>query len=99
MDRYTQQELILNGLSSINTEKDVLIEYDNYSNFYSTQIVKFLQFNNYKEVGNRSVGKDLEVGLAEWVKKSQEELDSENLDLQIKRIENQFNIKISYEKN
>lgn len=99
MNRYTQQELILNGLSSIDTEKDVSIEYDNYSNFYSTQIVKFLQYNNYKEVGNKSVGKDFEVGLAEWVKKSQEELDSENMDLQIKRIENQFNIKISYEKN
>jgi len=101
MERFTQTDLIIGGLSQINNNESghLVVEYDSFNRFYPEQIEPYLKNLNYKLILSKNIGKDFEIGIAEWIKKTQEELDSENLDLQIKRIEKQFNITITYEKN
>lgn len=95
MKKFTEDDLIRTGLQQISNLQAVEIRYNSYSNYYIRQIEPFLKLCNFKNINNSSAGRDSELGISEWVKKSQPEIDSDNLQLQIKILEDKFNIKIN----
>jgi len=95
MKIITVNDLFLNGLNSIKELDEFEFSYNTYSNEH----VRYEdEFKNLKLVksSDRTVGKDFENGRSIWRKKTQDELDFENLQFQIQKLEERFKIKISY---
>lgn len=97
MKKFIASELEKNGLNSLNGLDTFEISYDAYSKDYDIWHQKILN-NGFVKNSSRYVGRDLEIIEISYRKKYQSEIDSENLQLQISILEENFNIKISYTK-
>lgn len=95
MERIKHEQLISHGLNQLNNFEDFVYIF----NSYGTNFISEIKSMGFKETYSCSKGRDFELSEHTFRKISQAEKDAENLQLQIKKLESKFNIKITYTKN
>jgi len=95
--RLTNNSFLNKGLDVLNGVNNFTYSIDSYSK--DKDFTNEILSKGFVKTSHRFVGRDLEILEQDFRRKTKDEIDSENLDLQIKQLEKRFNIKINYTKN
>jgi hypothetical protein len=88
-----ENEILLKGLESLLTENEIKFVGNSYRNEQYQVIKNFLIENDYIETYCKFLGRDGEVIELHFRKKTEYELNNENLNYQIQQLETKFNVK------
>lgn len=92
MKSIKHENLVYSGLSQLNNLEEFVYLFDSYGKNFIEEIKSM----GFKETYSKSVGRDFELSEHTFRKISQAEKDAENLELQIRLLEQKFNVKITY---
>ena len=98
MEKIYVSDLENKGLDLLNNLIEFKVLYNSYSTEFSNYNQKIIN-KGFVRTNSRSLGRDSEILEVSYRAKYKHEIDDENLELQIKRLEEKFNIKISFTKN
>jgi hypothetical protein len=95
--RLTNSSFINKGLEVLNGVNEFTYSLDAYGQ--PKNFTKEIEDKGFVKTSHRFVGRDFEIFEQDFRRKTQSEIDSQNLELQIKNLETRFKIKINYTKN
>ena len=95
MKTLTVNDFVNDGINIINDLDAFDVNYSAYSKDYEKYNPMIISKNFIEKYSNLK-GRDFECLIVRYVKKTQDEINAEDLEYQIKQLENKFNVNIRH---